>query len=361
MSWDNLVILLIAGNGFALLAFGIGQLLIKGKRAVNYWSFAFFTYSALVFMYLAAARSGIFSLSPVLTWMDFPIVGIAGPLFFFYFSRLVDPEYRFSWKEQWLFAPVVLFLLATPFALAMPSEESRSLAYHASSASTLWVIFCCARFLSKAARIARSTPPSVEARRLRFLIAITRSAIAWAVLSIFSELSGRGIAALALTATVLIIALYFYHLRHPELLAPSPPANAAERLHGRSKVSGLDVESAIARLARTMEEDRPYLQDDLSLSTLAAKFDLSPHQLSEILNREMGTTFKTYINRYRVDEVRRILRDAPEASIIDVALECGFRSKSSFNKLFKDETGTTPTEYRRRAGTGGGGSEYRRR
>jgi hypothetical protein len=48
MIWDVLVKLLIACNGFALLAFGIGQLLINGKRAVNCWSFAFFTYSAVV-------------------------------------------------------------------------------------------------------------------------------------------------------------------------------------------------------------------------------------------------------------------------------------------------------------------------
>ena len=62
----------------------------------------------------------------------------------------------------------------------------------------------------------------------------------------------------------------------------------------------------------------------------------------------MSTSFKAYINRYRVAEAQRILLEKPESLILDVALACGFRSKSAFNKIFLEEAGKTPTLYRQR-------------
>lgn len=354
MNWDIAVKLLIAGNAFALLAFGVGQLLVKSKQPVNYWSFAFFTYSAALFLFSAAINARPRTPPTDLVWADFLVVSLTGPLFFFYFSRLADPDYRFAWKDQWLFLPPALFVIATPIVYPKGGAGFYAIASRASNVSILWDVVCCVLFLARTIKREREGRPG-ERRRLRFLIAIAGGVTAWAVAFCACALAGLGLGPLILAATLFIMAVYFYHLRHPELLSSSPPANPPTPRQGRSKVAGLDLEATIDRLNRTMEEDKPYLEDDLSLPALAARVELSPHQLSEIINREIGASFKSYINGYRAKEAQRILREKPDASILDVALESGFRSKSAFNQVFHEETGTTPTDYRRRARSGGGG------
>jgi len=345
LSSDIWIELLIAGNGFAFLAFGIGQLLVKDKRAVNYWSFVFFTYAAAVFLFTAAVHSFASLFPPGIVWWDFPIITMAGPLFFFYFSRLADSEYRFAWREQWLFAPPFLSILAVP--LVRPWEEARlhSIADSLSGVAYLWVVFCCALFLARLARRAKAGL-TADFRRLKFLIAIICGVIVWAFAFYFLSWSGFGSGILALVGTLFIMAVYFYHLRHPELLAASALSLPVRK--GRSKIAGLDLDVTTKRLTQIMEERKPYLKDDLTLSELASQADLNPHQLSEILNQALGITFKTFVNRYRVAEARRILLEEPAAPILEVALACGFRSKSAFNQLFQEEIGTTPTQYRQR-------------
>lgn len=358
--WDGrvgssiMIKLLIAGNGFAFLAFGIGQLLLKGKRAVNYWSFAFFSYAAAVFLFTAAVHSKQSLCSPGIVWLDFPIISMAGPLVFFYFSRLADPKYRFVWREQWLFIPPILSLLAAPIVRLWGDARFYSIAASLSAVACLWVVFCCALFLMRTLRRARAGQ-SGEGRRLRFLLSIICCVIVWALAIYVFARSEFGSGALILVATMLIMAVYFYHLRHPELLAAGGLVAPVRK--GRSKIAGLDVRAAIDRLAQAMEDGKPYLQDDLSLPALAALVDLNPHQLSEILNQTMGMTFKSYINRYRVREAQKVLRENPEAAILEVALACGFRSKSAFNKVFQAETGMTPTRYRQRCVGGGRADE----
>ena len=73
---------------------------------------------------------------------------------------------------------------------------------------------------------------------------------------------------------------------------------------------------------------------------------LSSHQLSELLNRVIGTSFSSYVNGYRVRAAEELLRTHTKLPILDVAFEAGFNSKTSFNVIFRRETGMSPTEYR---------------
>lgn len=117
--------------------------------------------------------------------------------------------------------------------------------------------------------------------------------------------------------------------------APLPPERAAE---------------LVAGLKRKMEQDRPYLDPELSLSALASSLGITAHQLSQLLNRELGSSFADYVNGYRVREASRILRnpECRELTILAVALDVGFRSKNTFNSAFRKHTGTTPSELRDR-------------
>jgi putative ABC transport system permease protein len=101
-------------------------------------------------------------------------------------------------------------------------------------------------------------------------------------------------------------------------------------------------------LTRLMEEEKLYLDMDISMTILAEKMQLSKGYLSKIINQKEGLNFYDYINKYRVAEVIKKLSDPAFAhlSMYGLALECGFKSKSTFNLSFKKTTGKTPSEYK---------------
>jgi AraC-like DNA-binding protein len=105
----------------------------------------------------------------------------------------------------------------------------------------------------------------------------------------------------------------------------------------------------VSKLIDFMSTHRPYLDPELSLSSLSKAVGVSRSQLSQLINDGVGENFYDFVNKYRVEEVKRLMTD-PEVknfSLLGLALEAGFKSKSSFNLIFKRFTGLTPTEYRK--------------
>ena len=115
-----------------------------------------------------------------------------------------------------------------------------------------------------------------------------------------------------------------------------------------SKVKGIDIESVIVKLDRIMTENELYRDEELTLKTLADMIDMNLQQLSEILNREIRKNFKTYVNDFRVAEATRMLREEKDLPITYIALNVGFNSTSTFNRVFSKSTGLTPKEYRKK-------------
>jgi AraC-like DNA-binding protein len=108
-------------------------------------------------------------------------------------------------------------------------------------------------------------------------------------------------------------------------------------------------QALIDKLVAYMTEKKPFLDPELSLSTLAKEMKLSRSQLSQLINDGIGENFYDFINKYRVEEVKKLMAD-PEMvgyNLLGIAFEAGFKSKSTFNLIFKRFTGLTPTEYRK--------------
>jgi AraC-like DNA-binding protein len=120
-----------------------------------------------------------------------------------------------------------------------------------------------------------------------------------------------------------------------------------EKKYKRSLIQGLSKEKIIARLQELMEVEKVYLQLELKLDDVAAMLLITPHQLSEFVNDCMGMNFTSYINQFRVTEAKKLLAANLETSTLSIAYEVGFGSKQSFNMIFKQQTGMTPSEYRK--------------
>jgi YesN/AraC family two-component response regulator len=97
-----------------------------------------------------------------------------------------------------------------------------------------------------------------------------------------------------------------------------------------------------------MEKEKPWLDPELTLSDLAAQFQLNPVQLSALVNNGIGKNFNDFVNEYRVEAIKKRL-DAgasKQFSLLGIAYECGFNSKATFNRAFKKHAGVTPGEYK---------------
>ncbi|HLT72853.1 MAG TPA: helix-turn-helix domain-containing protein [Cyclobacteriaceae bacterium] len=105
----------------------------------------------------------------------------------------------------------------------------------------------------------------------------------------------------------------------------------------------------IEKLQHYMRSKKPFLDPELSLSTLATEMGLNRNQLSRLINTGIGENFYDYINRFRVEEVKRLMADPQKQkyNLLGIALEAGFKSKSTFNLIFKRFTGLTPTAYKK--------------
>jgi AraC-like DNA-binding protein len=101
------------------------------------------------------------------------------------------------------------------------------------------------------------------------------------------------------------------------------------------------------KLDAIMKQEKLFLNPSLNLHTLSCKLNCSSKELSRIINSAHTGNFRDYINSYRIEEVLRQLhqKDQSRFSILGIAFDAGFNSKSSFYRVFKAYTGKTPTEH----------------
>ena len=102
-------------------------------------------------------------------------------------------------------------------------------------------------------------------------------------------------------------------------------------------------------LIQIMENKKPFLDPELSLFKLASQLDISSHTLSYIINKGCNENFYQFINRYRIEEAKKMIQDPnmKHLSLIGIAFEVGFNSKTVFNTTFKKMTNQTPSEFKK--------------
>lgn len=113
-----------------------------------------------------------------------------------------------------------------------------------------------------------------------------------------------------------------------------------------------DEELLSEKVTDFFKENKPYLDENLTLTKLAELLEMNRNQLSSVINNKFGCNFYTFVNNYRVEEVKQLLADPKNQAftILSLAYQSGFPSKSSFQNIFKNITGKTPTEYQKTSG-----------
>ncbi|HTK50612.1 MAG TPA: helix-turn-helix domain-containing protein [Gemmatimonadaceae bacterium] len=255
-------------------------------------------------------------------------------------------------------------------------------------------------FLRRHHELVRASYSSVERVNLRWLLWLCGGAAAIWTIAVLSNLlesvglerAGFGDDVIALAMAVMVYGIGYMGLRQPEIFrydtaeyrvpvelrvpreptvpgpVPSPPQlvtalpatdesqvsapDAPSPRYERSGLSDREAQRLKEHLVAVMDSERPWRDSDLTLADLADRLETTPHKLSEVLNSQLGLTFYDFVNGYRVREVQRRIAagDARRVTMLALALDAGFASKSTFNVVFKKHTQQTPSDYRQAAG-----------
>lgn len=158
--------------------------------------------------------------------------------------------------------------------------------------------------------------------------------------------------------TILAFSVSYFGIKQPYLFKVIPEENEefmalkkkneSKRKYKNSNLTEEQKEEYVKHIFTFMDEERPFINAELTVQDLSKQLNISRHHLTELLNNDIGKNFFTFINEYRVEEVKRRLLDArfEHLTIVAIAFESGFNSKSTFNSIFKQNTGNTPSQWK---------------
>jgi AraC-like DNA-binding protein len=389
IDWLHIVALLGALQG-VLLAGALAA--YRANRTANR------LLAALVFactIHLVASvyyASGLVERFPQFFGVSYGLPWLYGPLAYLYAAAASDGSRRWTRRDALHLLPFALVLLATFqfYLLSGPEKVALLERIRGGDAPRVLQILDPTKFVSGIAytiatamllvrhrRRVKESYSTVERVNLNWLLLLLgAAAVIWfvatasdLVLAQGSIRSGDDVVALAIA--VFVYAIGYMGFRQPEVFrfelvkhktsefpVPKGPAvvetvepPAAAPTTVRYERSGLGAEEAVElkqSLLAVMTADRPYRDPDLTLANLAERLDTTPHKLSEVLNSELSQTFYDFVNGYRIDEVRQRLGEdqSKHLTVLALAMDAGFASKSTFNQVFKKHTGQTPSKYR---------------
>jgi AraC-like DNA-binding protein len=363
---------LSAFQGFLLV---VALLSIKrGNKTANRLLAAFvFVGSISIFGGVMLTTNYVFEF-PHLSRIHHPLTFLAGPLLYLYLKTLISKKTTFAWKNFLHFIPfAICFVYLIPYYFQsaanklqiMDAERQfpsmRGWYYLRSNiliAQFLVYLFVIIWMLVKYSRKVKSKRIKVDKSvrfQIRFLVISCASLWVIGVLRYMLDSTPQTNLLLLLCVGVIIYGLGYICLIKPEVVGEAEDAQLSAAKYEKSTLSLQKSERYLKKLLQIMEGEKLYTDCEISLQKVAEKLSIPPHHLSQIINERLNQSFSDFVNSYRVEEVKKNLLDPSKKhySILAVAEESGFNSKSSFNSVFKKHTNITPSEFRENSSANG--------
>ncbi len=280
---------------------------------------------------------------------------LAAPLAYLYYRALVNAPR--GYREYLHLAPAVAAaLVAVPYCLALSPARADIIQtdffytdhdplVHAIFTGAVLVVLSYLFALMKIEYSVRGSASIRPVVRSLFLITGGLLAVPAALYGGFLIhqiwLSALG----AVLFCVNILLFIFAHVRYHDFFR-SMGREIRLAQYRKSLLKGLDMDIIRERLNHLMERERYYRNFEVSMKSVADELSITPHQLSMYLNKKLRIDFRKFINRYRVEEAKELLSENNGRNVLTIGFHVGFGSKTSFNVIFKEFTGKTPTEYR---------------
>jgi AraC-like DNA-binding protein len=158
---------------------------------------------------------------------------------------------------------------------------------------------------------------------------------------------------LFLSLSAFIILIGYFGLKQKEIFTTDSTKeqffiSETKMKYSSSLLTDKEADQYIELLSKHMVSSKPFLNSDLTLPQLASEIGISSHYLSQIINEKFNVNFFDFINHYRIEEVKEkiIVPKFENYSLLGIAFDCGFNSKSAFNRIFKKFTDQTPSQFK---------------
>jgi len=376
----NIVLIVAASQSFLLAV-----LIFQKHRALfaNRFLAALLFCFTVISIHLLIQDAGVYQIIPFV----FVIVGIpltASPLQFLYTKYLLRRQTHIAPGDWIHFALFLLFesalLIAFVFGFVDFSEATAATPDTAPFflrlfnwlliAQGLFYVAAGLRLIIRFNKQLKEVLSSIEQLQMNWLRNTTLAMLsAWILFLVEDTLMTQGInlsnyVFVSVVFAIYVYAMGFFGLMKSEIFSdPSVEKvmHVVEEIEitqdenngAKYQRSGLSDETAgqyLQSLLRLMEEKKIYRNSSLTLTELSEELSVSPHNLSEVINTKLRKNFYDFVNGYRLEEAKKDLADRSKQhlKILSIAFDAGFNSKATFNTLFKEQTGVTPSEYRKK-------------
>ena len=342
------------------------------RRANRYLAALLGVLSLLLFDGFLRARGVLLAyphLIGVTAWVPF----VLGPLVFLYVREMTatDPlRLRPAW-QHFIVPGVYVGLLVTTFfprsASYKLSVAQRDASWFITVTEVVLLVYGIAYAIAALVLLRRhrghvkALYSNLRGVSLRWLLVLAvLNTLVWiaAFVSFVLRMTGasEGDAASAIVpigSTITVFVLGYFQLGQAEIFVaqpeprepPAPELPAQAPAYARARLGDDDAAELEARMRSAMTERRLYQRAGLTLAELADEVAATPHEVSQVLSTRLSRNFYNFVNEHRIEHVKAALRTS-DRPVLDLALEAGFQSKSTFNTAFRKATGMTPSEFR---------------
>lgn len=317
--------------------------------------------------------SGAYVYAPALAGAQLPFRVLLGPALYFYAHATMSPD-KTPGKRIWALAlsgPALVLLAMLPFIFMITPAEKLALANPITREPELWkiAVFTClsstfifisftALFLAMALKLHKSHCQQLLERFsemgqrsldwfrpvmliwgavwLMFAVEFSLGALGW-------HWFGSGIVLPILE--VIALTIFIQKSLKQKVLIQSEKGLPRENLPKVALLSSEKMKHIAVKLKAAMQEDKLFLEGNLSLKKLSESINETENHISETLSQFLKTNFFQFVNGFRVEEAKKALGDRNRL-VTNIALDVGFNSKSTFNTAFKKVVGFSPTAYR---------------
>jgi len=309
---------------------------------------------------------GVYNYYPSLHWLPGNLNYWFGPAFYLYVKSLTDPEFRLRSRHAWHLGWLLLEYPHNVYHLILGRADPYPLLHNFTEAITAYALFPLLVFSYLSYQLLQQHKSVLEQQysttelltlnwlrqlfKLGGIILIPLIVIYVVDFRIFYDFEmeffeGRLLQYEGFNTLLFAIIIYWLGVGGVRQSQVSLDKDLWD-----DKKEGIhkDYSTAATALQQSMENDQLFLDPELSIGKLAAHTGLSSREISAALNQHFEKNFYTFVNEFRVEEIKQKLRDpnSQHLTILSIALDAGFNSKATFNRIFRSYTGTSPRTFR---------------
>ncbi len=314
-------------------------LALKDSKTQTILASLIFLFSVCLFYYTGYWANILYKL-PRLFGLATGLTYLFGPLLYFYIKSGKKTIY-YSPKHFIPFAVYTVYFILQAYFIYPRWRWLDSTQTLAQNGHLIFYIFLIYNHIQKA----KEQPAKLQLWRTQLLIAYSGYALSFLIYYILVWMGWLKVEydyIISLAAAVFIYFVGYRGFANPEMLGEYDRYR-----YEKSSLSDYAAKSILKKIKEYFEKEKAYRNSELRLGEVATQTGLSTHQISQVLNEFAGVTFSDFVNRYRLQEAKSLLANNADLKIIEVAFDCGFNNKTSFNNVFKRHEGMSPSAFRK--------------